>query len=815
MIVCPKCGAEYTVNPEKCAVCGAELEEHSVPDLFASALAQEKSAENKRREIREQFQRMRTAKPESETKQPEAAADDETAETVPEQPAYQKKNSRGMKIAAGLTAAVLLTGTAVYAWNGDKPSGFVRSNTAAVYLKDKSLWIFNGQDGKTMCLHDDAIPDTVFNQRGMQAAEILKDMVHFSTDGETVYYPVFREDTSDPENADSEAGTWEVVDYMCRSFEDPVTETKVAEINTLYLYGSDEDFESQQRNNSLNSGPLIHPTDQPRSEYGMDVPLLFCGDTLYYRNADGAFCCTENGETTVISPGVQRFWQVPGTEGIFYLMSNVDALSEDDLSVFSSDPGKAHSTTLSKSWVAAVTHVYDGLFFEQDMNSYIADNSVPYAPFRLYHRMPGAEPDEIVMTDGDTESIVTRFYPLNRECPQYLYYTMRAADKRRELRRINVTTGITEIIMNAEKLEQFTESSDIDSTKLSYLVSTVYPDGSCYFLTVLYGDYNFSLAGQGDDNSRYSIALDDGNVIVQDAEYPEDSIRRAAEQAIYIMDSYERTLFFYDPKTSPDPQKLTKVQMATYPYVAVASEAPYAAVHWGSNSTIRFYHGAEKIESEAKEAWPYFAGMQISPLGSLFFGATMFRYSSDFYTSSSPAWEPDYCEIRLTPQKAKKADRGEAEQYFEINPEKPEQLWLKKPLVDSTHNGDCILSNDNGDLDGRVSPGSCRYSPKRDALYFVQETEKPASLAADKRKTLGRSSYYGTLERYQNGQKKVISEAVSDFYPFADGEDDLLYLISNTDSQTGALCFMSEKKRYCADYHATRLLAVLPVPVKE
>jgi hypothetical protein len=303
-------------------------------------------------------------------------------------------------------------------------------------------------------------------------------------------------------------------------------------------------------------------------------------------------------------------------------------------------------------------------------------------------------------------------------------------------------------------------------------------------------------------------------VIVQNTDDPEDAIKMAAERAMYIMDSYERTLFFYDPKTSPDPQELTKIQATGFPFVAIASEEPYAAVHWGSNSTVRFYHGAEKIECEDKEAWPYFANMQLSPFGSLFLGSTMFSYSG-YYSSDLSKIQTAHCAIRLTPQKAKKADRGEADQYFEINPQSPELLWLKKPLVDSTHTGAVTLSNDNGDLEGRVSSDSCCYAPRRDALYFVRETEKPASLAADHRLVLGRSSYYGTLERYQNGQKKVISEAVSDFYPFADGEDDLLYLISNTDSQTGALCFMSEKKRYCADYHATRLLAVLSVPVKE
>ena len=823
MIICPNCGAEYTVDPEKCAVCGAELEEHSAPDLFAAALEQEKTAESKRREIREQFHRMRTTKPEPDAMQSEASAEDPAEQDeVQERPAQSKKNPRGLKIAAGLTAAVLLTGTAVYAWNGDKPSGFVRSNTAAVYLKDKSLWIFNGQDGKTMCLHDDVIPDNVFNQCGIPVTRLMQDMVHFSEDGETVYYPVFHTDVA------VDTGEWVIVDYMSRRFSEPATETKVAEINTLHLYGNED-----RTYGYVNQSPL-HTGDQPLSQSSADLPFLFCGDALYYRNADGAFCCTENGETTELAPGVQRFWQVPGTEGIYYLVTD----NPNNEGRFPASYYSSSSFGNSKNDKIENMHVDESTFELIDLwgSGSESESAYSYAPFRLYHLLPGAEPEEICMTDGDPESIVTRFYSINVKCPQYLYYTLRTAEQKKELRRIEVTTGASELIMDEEKFrESLQPEKDPDCSNLAYIVHQIYPDGSCYFGVKLGGgttkivSYNYDPYDSENDNqtNSYFFTVEDPDASESNTLYAEPKnvdVIAAAERAIMDFDMGSMMMFYYDPKSTPDVQYLTEVSLTGSTGCAAAAEEPYLAVIGNTNSVVRFYHGAEKMPSEDKTQWPYFGGMLFSPHGSLFLGVTMFHYDGTIRYSddSSPEDETDdippfeYCMIRLTPQGAGTQEHATAARYFEINAEKPELLWLKKPLVvDKSHYGDYILSSDNGDLGGRVSPGSCRYSPKRDALYYVNETQKPASLAADKRLVLGRESYYGTLECYRDGQKKEISEAVSDFYPYDTGEDEILYLISNTDSQTGALCFMSERKRYCADYHATRLLAVLPVPEKK
>ena len=514
MYRCPECGTEYTVVPEACAVCGHETEADAHIDLFAAAQEQERQAAALQQERQAEYRRQREAKAaaaanhanhtEAKTDSPPQAkpAGDGAAfpelETVSvtEKPLVRSgsgdiaegaesagstrrgSTNTGKKLAAAGCAAALAVGVGGYALFHGKPPGFEKSTVGTFYLKGTSLWFLDGRNANRVCLNNAVFSDV--SERDRYLAEDFSDrldsLLYVSPDGSEFYYP------KDVSFENSECT------LMHCTAKHP---EQAEEIATLRLDESDFNYSGFAYAYSVN---MPNKTDSDFQK--MNPPYLVSGDAVYYRNPDGAFCCTQNGSTEELAPYVQRFWSIPDSPEVFYIaMSDLEEYK------------KARSWLNGQDGITIFRPEYECM--EPYLLTSITDDTpnvqVHSDDFALYCAAPGEKPELLIDRMED-------WAPIREDCPQYLYYTQFIADDGEEY------TALMRYDM-AEKAaaEILREEPDCRLSVVSF-----YPTGECYYIKSVVTQAQIdewyaelkgrSEAVRSDTGSLYMYAMAPGNM---------------------------------------------------------------------------------------------------------------------------------------------------------------------------------------------------------------------------------------------------------------------------------------------------------------
>ena len=167
MIKCPECGAEYIVQPDICAQCGAQFDpEKQIQDLFAAARRQEQQSLAQQQAQREAFRKLHKEThsrelPEPETKsvpQPDALAavpqETDSAEAEP----VQKSRKWTLTAVAVMTVLILI---AVFTLRDGFKEKRHPTDKYAFYLQDNALWFYRDDTGKKYLLTENETPGAI------------------------------------------------------------------------------------------------------------------------------------------------------------------------------------------------------------------------------------------------------------------------------------------------------------------------------------------------------------------------------------------------------------------------------------------------------------------------------------------------------------------------------------------------------------------------------------------------------------------------------------------------------------------------------
>ncbi len=285
---CPKCGAEYDILPDVCEQCGFPLtEEEAVPDPFAAALAQEQKSRAEQQAHREAYQKRGAERsaPQSNAAEPQNA--EQKNHSQEHEQKKSKKPSKGL-IALCTAAVIGLFVYAGFSMRGDFGAKAAGTESYAFYLEGNHLCLYRDDTGKTMELTPNGKPYHDFSDSFMQ------ETAQISEDGSRVYY----------------LKNFTESNYCCiayRDFEKPDIEHTLAEI---MIEDVTQTVDDEDRPDAREAYQFVN----------MLPPYIRFGETFFYRNIHGALCRkTIDGEETVLSKDVTRFWQIEGEEGIYYL----------------------------------------------------------------------------------------------------------------------------------------------------------------------------------------------------------------------------------------------------------------------------------------------------------------------------------------------------------------------------------------------------------------------------------------------------------------------------------------------------------------
>lgn len=314
MFKCPACGAEHAELPDICSVCGAPFDA-DITDPFAAAMVQEAKSRAEQEKLREKYRKRSEQTQKKETASPNDRSKKQSAQpsarkSAKQSAAEKKRRDRNMKLtAAAIIAIILLTVCAAAAItkavrieNGD--NGLfrkrVRDLSYAFYQKDKSLWYYDAKRGEPLCLIEQ-MADIFLASELHEADDALASLMCVSEDGSRVYYPKasYRKDTC----------------LLCwRAFDDFKTEHVVSEISLQDI----NPISSAMRHGITQGNP---DQSKPADFVNMMPAYILLGDAVFYRDAEGQLCRQGiDGKETVLVSKVARFWTVPESNLMYYLM---------------------------------------------------------------------------------------------------------------------------------------------------------------------------------------------------------------------------------------------------------------------------------------------------------------------------------------------------------------------------------------------------------------------------------------------------------------------------------------------------------------
>lgn len=319
MFKCPACGAAHTELPDVCAVCGAPFDA-GIPDPFVAAQAQEDKSraeqEKRRAEYRRRsaaaYQKKDAASPNRNPKEQsvQKSAQKSAQASAKKNAAEQKRRELGMMLTAAAIIAIILL--AVYAvaaitktirgegGGGGGGQKAHRDLSYAFYQKDNSLWYYDAKRSKPLCLIEQAA-DIFLSGELHETDDALASLMRVSEDGSRVYYPKasYHKDTC----------------LLCwRAFDDFNTEHVVSEISLRDI----NPISSAMWHDIVQGNPN---QNKPADFINMMPAYILLGDAVFYRNADEQLCRQgANGEETVLASKVARFWTVPESNLMYYLM---------------------------------------------------------------------------------------------------------------------------------------------------------------------------------------------------------------------------------------------------------------------------------------------------------------------------------------------------------------------------------------------------------------------------------------------------------------------------------------------------------------
>lgn len=317
MFKCPACGAEHPAPYDVCAVCGAPFDADII-DPFAAAMEQEAKSRAEQEKLREKYRKRSEQTQKKESASPNENPKKQSAQKSAKRSAAElKRRERNMKLtAAAIIAIILLTVCAITAItnmirveSGDNGLFRKRINdrSYAFYQKDNSLWYYDAPSGECLCLIEQ-MTDLFPADDKLMEDDALALLMSVSEDGSRVFYP------KASDHKDTALLCWRALDDF--SNEHVVSEISLRDINPI---ASAMQHEITQGNpDQMKSADFIN----------MMPAYIVLGDAVFYRNAEEMLCRrSADGEETVLASKVARFWTIPESNLVYYLMP----LSEVDM----------------------------------------------------------------------------------------------------------------------------------------------------------------------------------------------------------------------------------------------------------------------------------------------------------------------------------------------------------------------------------------------------------------------------------------------------------------------------------------------------
>ena len=749
MFKCPECGTEYTVVPDACAVCGYKTDASESTDLFAKAAEQERRLADQQKKLQEQYHEN------AQEQQPAPDQDAEAAKPAPAEAdwnAERNKPRSALKLAAVCAAAaVALGGGAFWASRGGKPEGFIRSTVGTFYVKDQDLWFQNGQTGRKICLKETFFPlkstKVLFTEYGNM--ERLNEMLYVTPDGNDFYFP-----------KTATIGTDDCVLMHCTA-DHPEMAEEIARINlrsgdynsNVIFSSAASYYISAMYSLSVNSSML-----GGSGLYQMNLPYVVCDGALYYRNADSEFCCTQNGETQVIAPFVERFWTMPGQNGVYY----IGVPEYEDIREKREWSGEyIHTDYECMNGFVEVVLADGGEEIETQMHG---------GEYVLCRISPGNPAEQLV------PERIEDWKPIRGDFTQYFYYsTFSPEEQVTQLRRYDFRSGTAETVY----------STDPDN-RISLIQD--YPDGSCYLgtfkapepedmqdwlpdsetLKVMYHEYG--------ESNRYSfyVPLQDVSVYYQEA--------GGDPKAIPEFDG-SRDFSIYSSNI------LTSSEL---PYICIAGDTE-------NDRGMRVYYRDQDVPvtfnpETGEQGSPEYA--YVTADGTRLIASVLAENTKN--PDNEPPHFRAFCgtlngagEVRL--DLLAECDYDTSIAVLELENEPAEVLCIKSG--DMYSGEEKIASGVLNALDGR--------QPEYRQLCFITDEESKPS-PGDYYDDVS-TEYCGTLMRRADRKTETVAERVTDFIPF---DKEQFMVICGEKGENGELHYYAGEKQYQVDTDVSNLVGL-------
>ncbi len=777
MYRCPECGTEYTVVPDACTVCGHETDASDHIDLFAKAAEQERKITAQQQEIsRQQQERAKEhiyaqapAQSSASAEDPRLAVLEQALAAAPDGAkeasgaddwnAKKGRSHTGLKLAAvGAAAAAALGGSAFWAYRSGKPAGFIRSTVGTFYLKDQDLWFQNGQTGSRICLKEEFLPlkstRILFTQYGNMPR--LNEMLYVSPDGNDFYFPktatIGTDDcalmhcTADhPELAEEVAR----INLRSGDYNDRVIYTASSYSYLSGIYGLSA--------NSYMAGstPLFQ----------MNLPYVVADGAVYYRNPDGEFCCTQNGETQVIAPFVERFWTMPDLAGVYYIgVPDYEDIRE------------------KREWSGEYIHTdYDCMnnFAEVTFSDggETVQTRIHNSDYVLCRITPGNPAEQLV------PERIEDWKPMRGDFTQYLYYTTYSPEEQvTQLRRYDFLSGTAETVYGTDLTSKIILLQD-------------YPDGSCYFGAYKAPESEELEEWLPDPETRKLMSSENG----------------AAKWYSLYAPMQDLTVFYQE--ADGEPQALPKFagdgnQSVYSSEMQTNTRVPYISLpeYNGDDRAMHLYYRAQEVpvtlpQDTGEDTAPN--AMFISEDGTRLF-AEVVEGNAVYTDDSAPEWSYGVPEIRLfcgtlngsgevRTELLSDPDDDAAVLTLELENEPAEVLRVTY--------GD-MYSGDEKIASGVLNTGA-KQQPEYRQLCFIMNQDQKTS--ANNMYIDMNTAYCGTLMRRSDRKTETVAERVTDFVPF---DKEQFLVICGEKGENGALHYCAGKKQYQIDTDVSNLIGL-------
>ena len=783
MYRCPECGTEYTVVPDACTVCGHETDVSDHIDLFAKAAEQERKISAQQKELSRQQQERakehiyaqdpaqsggtRAADAQlTELEQAIAAAPDGAKEAsgADDWNAKQGRSHTGLKLAAvGAAAAVALGGSAFWAYRSGKPAGFIRSTVGTFYLKDQDLWFQNGQTGSRIRLKEEFLPlkstRILFTQYGNMSR--LNEMLYVTPDGNDFYFP-----------KTATIGTDDCALMHCTA-DHPELAEEVARINlrsgdynsnVIYTMASYSYLPGVYGlyGNSYMSGnaPLFQ----------MNLPYVVVDGAVYYRNPDSEFCCTQNGETQVIAPFVERFWTMPDQEGVYY----IGVPEYEDIREKREWSGEyIHSDYDCMNGYAEVTFADGGETIQTRMH---------WSDYVLCRILPGKPAEQLI------PERIEDWKPMRGDFTQYLYYTTFSPEKQvTQLRRYDFLRGTAETVYST------------DLTNKVILVQD-YPDGSCYFGAYKAPEREDLEEWLPDRETRRRMSSENGT---------------AKWYSLYVP---MRDLTVFYQEAGGEPQALPNFtgdgnQVVYSGEMQTNTMVPYISLpeYNGDDRAMHLYYRAQEVpvtlpQDTGENQDLYYMFMSAD-------GTRLFAEVVDGYTEYTDESYPDSYSAPKVRMPAIRMFCGTLNGGAEVRtellsaPDDDDAAILTLELENEPAEVLRVTCGDMYSGDEKIASGVLNTVPQmqpeyRQLCFVTNQDYKPST---DDMYTDTIPAYCGTLMRRSDRKTETVAERVTDFIPF---DKEQFLVICGEKGENGTLQYCAGEKQYQIDTDVSNLIGL-------